>query len=118
MSYRKYNGKDKYHFRYYRLSNNHPFLVVLVLDERKKNGKVFISGFGLTTSNIMPKKRPTRYIKLFQNPNPNDNSPSYINTDLVKMKKSKLFSDPIENWHLSKEDERMIDDLISKKYKK
>ena len=118
MSYRKYSGKDKYHFRYYHLSNNHPFLVVLVLDERKKKGKVLISGFGLTSSDTMPRKKPTKYIKLSKNPNPNDDSPSYVHISLVQLKQSKLFSDPIDNWHLSKEDEKKIDDLLLKKNKK
>ena len=105
MSYRKYKGGDKYHFRYYRLSNNHPFLVVLVLEEKNKKGDVLISGFGMTTSTKLVNQKPTRFIKLIKNPNPNDDSISYIKVDLVKLKKSKFFSDPLNGWHLSQKDE-------------
>ena len=32
--------QSKYHFRRYRLSQNHPFLVALVIEEKDENGKV------------------------------------------------------------------------------
>ena len=118
MPFRKYKGDDKYHFRYYHLSNNHPFLVVLVLEEKIKNGKILISGFNLTTSSKIVSKKPTRFILLEANPNPSDDSPSYLNVDLVKLKPSKLFSDPLTSWHLSKNDEKKIDELMNRKYKK
>ena len=116
MSFRKYSGKDKYHFRYYHLSNNHPFLVVLVLEEKKEKKRYYLSGFNMTTSPTVPSKKPTRFLKLKVNPNPDDNSQSYLKVDLVKLKPSKLFSDPLSNWHLSKEDEKTIEVFIKKKY--
>ena len=39
MSYIKYKGKEKYHFRWYRLTKNHPFLVTLVTEEKTKKKK-------------------------------------------------------------------------------
>ena len=116
MSYKKYTGKDKYHFRYYRLSNNHPFLVVLVFEEKRKNGKVLISGFNMTSSSSLPKKKPTKFIKLDDNPEPESDGDSYINVDLVNSKPSKLFTSPLNGWHLSKDDEKKIDELIERKY--
>ena len=118
MSYKKYTGTDKYHFRYYRLSNNHPFLVVLVLEEKRKNGKVLISGFNMTSSSNLPKKKPTKFIKLDENPEPESNEDSYVKVDLVNSKPSKLFTSPLKGWHLSAEDEKKIDDLIERKYPK
>ena len=116
MPYRKYKGSDKYHFRYYHLSNNHPFLVVLVLEEKKENGKVLISGFNMTTSIKLYNKRAGKFIKLKSNPDPSNKKQSFIKTDLVKMKPSKLFSDPLVGWHLSDEDIKAVDEMIDKKY--
>ena len=118
MPFRKYKGNDKYHFRYYHLSNNHPFLVVLVFEEKIKNRKILISGFNLTTSQKIVNKKPTRFIQLETNPNPSDESLSYLSVNLVKLKPSKLFSDPLTSWHLSKNDEKKIDELMNRKYKK
>ena len=70
----------------------------------------------MTTSPTVPSKKPTRFLKLKVNPNPDDNSQSYLKVDLVKLKPSKLFSDPLSNWHLSKEDEKTIEVFIKKKY--
>ena len=116
MPYRKYKGSDKYHFRYYHLSNNHPFLVVLVLEEKKENRKVLISGFNMTTSEKLFNKKPGKFVKLKKNPDPNSAKQSYVKTDLVSMKPSKFFSDPLDWWHLSKEDVKSIDEMIDKKY--
>ena len=91
---------------------------MLVLEEKIKNGKILISGFNLTTSSKIVSKKPTRFILLEANPNPSDDSPSYLNVDLVKLKPSKLFSDPLTSWHLSKNDEKKIDELMNRKYKK
>lgn len=44
-----YEGQ-KYHFRYYRLSQYHPFLVAIVLESEDENGKTLISGFNMTRS--------------------------------------------------------------------
>ena len=68
MPYRKYKGSDKYHFRYYHLSNNPPFLVVLVLEEKKENRKVLISGFNMTPSEKLFKKKPGKFVKLKKYP--------------------------------------------------
>ena len=36
MSFKKYKGTDKYHFRVYKRNGQHPFVVVMIT---KKNGK-------------------------------------------------------------------------------
>ena len=41
--------ESKYHFRRYRLSQNHPFLVAIVFEDKIK-GKKYISGFNMTHS--------------------------------------------------------------------
>jgi len=114
MAFKKYNGKDRYHFRYYRKSVNHPFLVVMIVKEEEKEGKYIISGFSLTHSAEVVLKRPSRYVRFTTNPNPNDSEPSYFCVDL-KSDKSKYFSEPIKKWHLNKKDEEYIDSLLKKK---
>ena len=114
MSFRKYSGTDRYHFRYYRKSVNHPFLVVMIIKEEEKEGKYIISGFSLTHSAELVLKRPSRFIRFVENPNPNDHEPSYFCIDL-KSDSSKYFSEPIKKWHLSKKDEAIIDELLKKK---
>ena len=111
-----YKGNKKYHFRYYRISKNHPFLVVLVALIKNKKGKIVLSGFNMTHSLIAVSKRPNVFIKLHNNPNPMDDSDSYLKITLIKDKESFLFSPPIEGWEISEEDEKVIDDIIAKKY--
>ncbi len=106
----------KYHFRYYRVSKGHPFLVVLVTESKNKKGKIVYSGFNMTHSVIAVLKNPHNYIKLSINPNPQDDCDSYLKTTLIREKAAQLFSSPIEGWELSNEDEKTIDDLIKKKY--
>ena len=112
MEFKVYKGNDKYHFRFYKKSHGHPFLVIMVTNEYVENGKIYLSGFNLTHSHKMIEKNPSQYIQLFKNPNCHDDSESFLNKHLVKQE-SKWFSKPIKNWHLCKEDELMIDELIS-----
>ena len=44
--------QSKYHFRRYRLSQNHPFLVALVTEEIDSNGKTLISGGKISDDTI------------------------------------------------------------------
>ena len=46
-SYRKYNGHDKYHFRFYRKNGHHPFIVVLV-ETKIEDNKTTLSGYMIT----------------------------------------------------------------------
>jgi len=115
--YIKYTGKDKYHFRRYRLSKYHPFLVIMVVEESIKDGKTYISGFNMTHSRKMFDKRPNEFIELLSNPNIKDDSESYLNVNLITAESS-LFTKPIKSWHLSKNDEIVIDQIIKKKLKK
>ena len=114
--FKKYNGKDKYHFRYYRKSVYHPFLVIMVTEEIEKEGKYTITGFSLTHSAEMVLKRPSKFVRFSKNPNPEDNEPSYFCID-IKTDKSKYFSEPLKKWHLYKKDEQLIDELIKRKKK-
>ena len=104
-----YRGK-KYHFRYYRKSINHPFLVALVI-ESTENGKIYLSGFNMTRSIEMVLKDPDKFIRI-QNPNPNDDAPCFVCVDPIKDKPLKLFTRPIRDWELTSEDEKAIDYLI------
>ena len=117
MSYQKYKGKEKYHFRYYRRTQNHPFLVVLVTKEHGDGEKYLISGFKMTSSTSLFQRRPSRYIKLDINPDPNSTANSYVNIDLVEHKPAKHFTRPIRGWTLSKEDQNKIDNLLAQKKK-
>ena len=108
-----YEGK-KYHFRYYRLSQYHPFLVAIVIESESENGKTLISGFNMTRSIEMVIKSPEKFIRI-QNPNPNDDAPSFVCVDPIKNKPLKLFTRPIRDWELSEEDEIQIDSLVKQK---
>ena len=105
---------QKYHFRYYRPSQNHPFLVALVKEDIGEDGKVYLSGFNVTHSFQMFYKNPNDFIRI-QNPNPEDDADCFVQKAGIKNKPLKLFSSPIKGWHLSKEDEKIIDDLVKAK---
>jgi len=107
---------SKYHFRRYRLSQNHPFLVALVTEETDSNGKVLISGFNMTRSITYVLSRPNKFIKI-DNPNPLDDADCYICVDAIKGKPLKYFSKPLKDWSLSEEDEILIDELVQQKLK-
>ena len=107
-----YEGK-KYHFRYYRKSVYHPFLVALVI-ESEINGKVYLSGFNMTRSIEMVLKDPEKFIRI-ENPNPNDDAPCFVCVDPIKNKPLKLFTRPIRDWELSDNDEKAIDYLFNNK---
>lgn len=108
--------QSKYHFRRYRLSQNHPFLVALVIEEKDENGKVLISGFNMTRSITYVLSRPSKFIRI-GNPNPLDDAECYICVDALKDKPMKYFSKPLKGWVLSKEDEKVIDELVKQKLK-
>lgn len=114
--FQNYDGNEKYHFRLYRVSRYHPFLVILVTDESEINGKKKITGFNLTHSITMVLQRPNKFIKLNENPNPIDDSDSYLCIDIVSNADSKLFTAPLKKWKVSKEDEIVIDDILQRKY--
>ena len=103
----------KYHFRRYRLSKNHPFLVALVI-EREENGKILLSGFNMTRSISYVLSRPNKFIRI-ENPNPEDDADCYLCVDAIKDKPLKYFSKPIKNWALSEDDEKIIDELVKEK---
>ena len=115
MSYEKYKGKEKYHFRYYRRTQYHPFLVVLVTKESGNGKRIMVSGFNMTSSTLLFNQKPKRFIKLDINPNPQANEDSYVDINYVQNKPAKFFTRPIRGWRLSKQDEKKIDDLLQKK---
>ena len=117
MSYQRYKGKSKYHFRYYRKTQYHPFLVVLVTSENGNGGDIRISGFNMTSSTLKFLERPSRFIKLDKNPNPESDAESYVSIDFIENQPEKWFTRPIRRWKLSKEDENKIDELLKKKKK-
>ena len=109
-----YQGK-KYHFRYYRKSGNHPFLVAIIIElQNEKDGDAIISGFNMTRSVEMVIRNPSKFIRI-KNPNPNDDAPSFVCVDPIKNKPLKLFTRPIRDWELADEDERLIDELVNRK---
>ena len=117
MSFKKYSGKDKYHFRFYRAARYHPFVVVAVTEEKDENGKVLISGYMMTTSIQRAMEKPGTYKRLKVNPNPNDDKVSFVNKYRVSDIPASCFTKPHPSWHLSFEDERLID-ALELKYKK
>lgn len=117
MAFQAYKGLDKYHFRYYRKSGNHPFLVILITNIEEKDGKYLITGFSITHSAEMVLKRPSRFIRFQTNPNPEDSDPSYMCINIVSDVKSKYFSEPLKKWHLTKEDEEAVDEIVERMLK-
>ncbi|MCR5308667.1 MAG: hypothetical protein K6E21_00960 [Bacilli bacterium] len=111
MRYKKYNGTDKYHFRIYKKSIGHPFIVVAVSETTDDNGEVVISGYMLTHSLLRVTEKPGAYERLNINPNPNDKRLSFVNTFRINNVPAEFFSKPYPKWHLSKEDELIIDNL-------
>lgn len=55
--------------------------------------------------------KPNDYVKMDSNPNPNDDMDSYLCIRRVTRVEANAFSKPYNNWHLSEEDEKLIDDL-------
>jgi len=106
---------SKYHFRRYRLSQNHPFLVAIVKENIGEDGKTYLSGFNMTRSALYVLEKPNKFIKI-NNPNPNDDAECYVCVDPIKDKPLKHFSKPIQQWILSDEDEKKIDELVNQKF--
>jgi len=112
--FKKYKGTDKYHFRVYKRSIGHPFIVVVVKEE-ELNGELFIDGYMITHSLDRVMDKPKAYERLRVNPNPNDNRPSFVNKFKIANLPANEFSKPYSNWHLCKEDEMLIDRLEKRK---
>ena len=74
MSFKKYNGPDKYHFRVYKRFGQHPFVVVMITEQTLNNGHYLVSGYMITHDLVRTSEYPKSYVKLRKNPNPNDNS--------------------------------------------
>lgn len=110
MKYKKYNGKDKYHFRVYKRYGHHPFVVVMV-SETTIEGRIVLSGYLITHDIKKILDYPNNYKQLKTNPNKNDLKPAYICLTRLENIDITLFSKPYTNWHLSKEDEMLIDEL-------
>ena len=117
MGYKKYKGNDKYHFRFYRTSLYHPFIVVAVTEEKTENGKILISGYMMTTSITRAMEKPGTYKRLKENPNPNDDKVSFVNKYRITDVPANCFTKPHPSWHLSIEDEKLVD-ALEKKYTK
>ena len=112
--YRKYNGHDKYHFRFYRKNGHHPFIVVLV-ETKGESSKTRLSGYMITHDIKKMLDYPKSYIQMHNNPNPKDTSPAYLCITRIENVPQKFFTKPFLGWHLSKEDEKLIDSLEKKK---
>ena len=114
MKYKKYKGKDKYHFRVYRANRHHPFVVVMVLEEQRDDTYYYLSGYMITHSLEKAIHYRKNYVQLNFNPNPNDDRPCFLCKFRFTNIKANMFSKPYNTWHLSKEDELMIDKLEEK----
>ena len=113
MSFKSYNGPDKYHFRVYKKGKGHPFIVAVV-EEIEIDGKIYISGYMFTHSILRILNKPNDYVKMEENPNPNDDADSFLCIRRVTQVEASAFSKPYNNWHLSDEDEKLIDKLEEK----
>ena len=113
MAFKSYTGSDKYHFRIYKHGKSHPF-VVAVVEEVEVNGKFYISGYMFTHSVLRVLNRPNDYVKMAANPNPNDDADSFLCIRRVSNIEANAFSKPYNNWHLSEDDEKLIDELEEK----
>lgn len=107
--------KCKYHFRRYKVAQNHPFLVVIINETKDENGKTLLSGFNLTHSISYVLSRPNKFIRI-DNPNPNDDAECFLNIDMIKDRPIGKFSKPIPNWELSEDDIKQIDAILFEKY--
>ena len=117
MSFKNYNGPDKYHLRIYKKGKSHPFIVVVV-EEKEIDGKMYISGYMFTHSVLRVLSKPNDYIKMEKNPNPNDDADSFLCIRRVTQVEASAFSKPYNNWHLSEKDEKTIDELENKYFSK
>ena len=115
MAFKKYNGPDKYHFRVYKRNGHHPFVVVMITSIKNNEGHFLLSGYMITHDIKKMLDYPSSYVQLSHNPNPKDESPAYLCVVRIDNIPQKFFSKPFSNWHLSKEDEMVIDALEKKK---
>ena len=65
----------------------------------------------MTRSIEMVLNNPDKFLRI-ENPNPNDDAPSFVCVDPIKNKPLKLFTRPIRDWELSENDEKAIDYLV------
>ena len=89
-------------------------MVALVKENIGEDGKAYLSGFNVTHSFTMFYKNPNDYVRI-KNPNPKDDADCYVQKAGIKDKPLKLFSNPIKGWRLSKEDEKLIDELVKER---
>ena len=115
--FQKYNGPDKYHFRFYRKRGKHPFIVVAV-ETVEENNRHFLSGYLITHDIKKMIDYPKKYIRLKENPNPKDVEPAFVCKIRLNHLSQRLFSKPYKNWHLCKEDEDIVNELENKKSSK
>jgi hypothetical protein len=88
--------------------------VVAVTEEKDENGKILISGYMMTTSITRAMEKPGTYKRLKENPNPNDEKVSFVNKYRISDVPANCFTKPHAKWHLSDEDEKLIDSLERK----
>lgn len=86
-------------------------------DQNGEGNDIRISGFNMTSSTLKFLERPSRFIKLDKNPNPETDAESYVSIDYIENQPAKWFTRPIRRWKLSKEDEEKIDGLLRTKKK-
>lgn len=115
MAFKKYNGPDKYHFRVYKRNGHHPFVVVMITSIKNNEGHFLLSGYMITHDFQKVLEYPSKYRRMKNNPNKNDDSPAYLCITRFEDLKDSLFSKPYSNWHLSKEDEEFVSELEKKK---
>ena len=68
----------------------------------------------MTTSLERVINKPGCYKRLKTNPNPNDDKPSFVNKYRVNEIPASCFTKPHSSWHLSEDDELLIDRLEEK----
>jgi hypothetical protein len=81
------------------------------ISSKEENGKHYFSGYMITHDITKKIQCPGKYIQLHNNPNPKDNAPAFLCKIRLEHIHQKMISKPYNNWHLSKEDELIIDKL-------
>lgn len=104
---RKYTPKNEFRRNHSSVSQGHPNFIF----GRTRSGK--FKSFGLTTT---PKEEHP-YIPLHKNPNPDDNTPAYLQKKILTTDEKYFDEEYNPKWHFSVLDMPVIRHLI-KKYKK
>lgn len=108
MSYKKYNGLDKYHIRVHK-TIKHPSIIV-------NDDGINLTCYDTTTSKKKYLSHKKSYLPLNSKLS-NKNKKSYVHTKRC-MDKRNRFSKPYNNSHLSIKDEKLIDKLEKRNKKK